>query len=338
MPPGIISTPLELPPPLPFRPVRWAMGGHLQTLAGWLLPSNPPEPPWERLNLKLPDGDALVIKLARGTSDSVVYLFHGLGGSTDADYMRRAGALFHGAGHTVISVNHRGAGEGRGLAVHPYHGGSSADLAAVIQTGRGFFPECRHLAVGFSLSGNMLLLLLGQGDDAPALPDAAIAVNPPADLEQGSLRLRRGLNRIYDRRFTRRLWSEVEARWEEVPSHRARTLRAFDAAYTAPRAGFQNRDEYYARCSCGPALASITVPTVILATEDDPLAPSEQVTGYSLAPCIHLHVEPTGGHMGYIAKGLPGRRWLEPALDHYVEALRRILRDPGGEEPDREAP
>lgn len=338
MPPGTVPIPLELPPPLPFHPARWAVGGHLQTLAGWLLPSNPPEPPWERLNLKLPDGDALVIKLARGDSDSVVYLFHGLGGSTDADYMRRAGAVFHGAGHTVISVNHRGAGEGRGLAFHPYHGGSSADLAAVIQTGRGFFPDRRHLAVGYSLSGNMLLLLLGQGDDAPALPDAAIAVNPPADLEQGSLRLRRGLNRIYDRRFTRRLWSEVEARWESLPSHRARTLRAFDAAYTAPRAGFRSRDEYYARCSCGPALASITVPTVILATEDDPLAPSEQVTEYSLAPCVHLHVEATGGHMGYIAQGLPGRRWLEPALAHYVDALRRILRDPCGEEPDREAP
>lgn len=335
MSPGPPVPTLELPRPQPFHPARWAVGGHLQTLAGWLLPSNPPEPPWERLNLKLPDGDALVLKLARGTSDTVVHLFHGLGGSTDADYMRRAGALFFEAGHTVISANHRGAGEGRGLALHPYHSGSSADVAAVIQAGRGFFPDRAQVAVGFSLSGNMLLLLLGQGEDAPALPDAAVAVNPPVDLEMGSLRLRRGLNRLYDRRFTRRLWSEAEARWEEIPARRARTLREFDAAYLAPRAGFRSREEYYARCSCGPGLASITVPTVILTSEDDPLAPFEQVAGFSLAPCVHLHVEATGGHMGYIGHGVRGMRWLEPALAHYVEALRRVVaaEDGRGEAP-----
>jgi len=319
------QTPLDLPSPQPFLPARWAVGGHLQTLAGWMLPSNPPEPPWERLNLKLPDGDALRIKLARGESDTVVHLFHGLGGSTDADYMRRAGAVFHELGHTVVSVNHRGAGEGRGLAQHPYHSGSSGDLAAVLQVGRGFFPDHCHIAIGYSLSGNMLLLLLGQGEEAAFLPDGAIAVNPPTDLEQGSLRLRRGLNRFYDRRFTRLLWAEVDGRWEEVPGRRARTLRAFDQAYMAPRAGFRDREEYYARCSCGPLLAEIQVPTVLLTSKDDPLAPSEHVQGFSLSPSVHLHVEATGGHMGYIGRGVPGARWLEPALVHYVEALRLRL-------------
>jgi len=319
------STPLELPGPPIFHPARWAAGGHLQTLAGWILPSNPPEPPWERLNLKLTDGDALRIKLARGESDTVIYLFHGLGGSTDADYMRRAGALFHGLGHTVLSVNHRGAGEGRGLAQNPYHSGSSADVAAVIQVGRGFFPDRLHIAIGYSLSANMLLLLLGREQEALALPDAAIAVNPPADLEQGSLRLRRGLNRFYDRRFTRQLWAEVESRWESVPPGRARTLREFDQAYMAPRAGFRDRDDYYAKCSCGPSLASITVPTVLITSQDDPLAPSEHVLGFSLAPAVHLHLEATGGHMGYISRDAPGRRWLEPALAHFAQALRSRL-------------
>ncbi len=318
---------LDLPSPPPFLPAKWAVGGHLQTLAGWFLPSNPPEPPWERLNLKLPDGDALRIKMARGESDTVVYLFHGLGGSTDADYMRRAGAVFHGAGHTVISVNHRGAGEGRGLAQNPYHSGSSGDLAAVIQVGRGFFPDRIHIAIGYSLSGNMLLLLLGRETEFMALPDGAIAVNPPADLEQGSLELRRGLNRIYDRRFTRLLWAEVEARWEKVPARRAHNLRDFDQFYMAPRAGFRDREAYYAQCSCGPCLAEIQVPTVLLTAKDDPLAPSDHVTGFSLSPSVHLHVEATGGHMGYIAHDLPGLRWLEPALSHYVDALRLAILD-----------
>src|SRR5512145_2124687 len=120
-------------PPLSCDPPLWARGAHAQTLLGHFLPSRTADLPWERLNLKLPDGDALRVLLARGTSDVVIHLFHGLGGSAEADYMRRAASLFGAQGHTVMAINHRGAGEGRGLAARPYHMGCTSDIAAMIQ-------------------------------------------------------------------------------------------------------------------------------------------------------------------------------------------------------------
>jgi predicted alpha/beta-fold hydrolase len=313
------------PPAIPCIPPFWARGGHLQTLAGFLKPSHPVEPPWERLNLKLPDGDALRIRLVRGSSNAVVYLFHGLGGSADSDYIRRMASRFWSQGHTVLAINHRGAGEGRGLAARPYHMGCTADLAALLQVGRGFFPEGLHVAMGFSLSATTLLLLLGRDhQQGLTLPDRAIAVNPCIDPERTSLRLAKGLNRIYDRRFVGLLRRWVQDRWEfghsepPVTLPGGATLRDFDELYTAPAAGFRDRADYYAQCATGPHLAKIQIPTILLTSADDPFAPGTDLAGLPLAPAIHLHLEATGGHMGYLGHRVSGLRWMDYALDHYL--------------------
>jgi hypothetical protein len=279
-----------------------------------------------RLNLKLPDGDTLRLRLLHGRTDLVIHLFHGLEGSADAGYMQRAAAHFREQGHTLLAMNHRGAGEGRALASRTGHLGSTADLAAVIQAGRGLFPEHLHVAVGFSSGATILLLLLGR-DQGLVQPDRAIAVSPLLDLERTSLRLGRGLNRIYDRCYVRRQNRRLLDLWEigllpvKPPGPKPATLRELDERYTGPAAGFSGRSDYYAQCSCGPYLAHIRVPTVILAAADDPFAPGGDLEQAALPPPVHLHLEPHGGHLGFLARNVPGHRWLDLALGHYVQAL-----------------
>ncbi len=321
-------------PTLSCRPPFWAKGAHLQTLLGHFLPSPAADLPWERLNLKLADGDALRVLLARGTSDVVVHLFHGLGGSSDADYMQRAATLCAMQGHTVMAINHRGSGEGRGLAAKPYHMGCTPDMAAMIQVGRGFFPEHLHAAVGFSLSATVLLLLLGRDAELPQ-PDLAIAVNPTFDLDLASRRLCQGVNRMYDLRFVKLLRKHVQERWElglleqpvDIPA--LATLREFDELFTARAAGFRDRNHYYASCDCRPHLRGVQVPTVLLTSKDDPFVPSADLMDAELSPQVHLHEEAKGGHMGYVGRGAPGFRWLDYALDHYLRELVAMAKSPG---------
>lgn len=317
-------------PPPHCCPPWWARGAHAQTLLGHWLPSTRHDLPWEILDLPLQDGDVLRARLLPGAG-RVVTLFHGLGGNAGRDYVLRAAAAFRAAGDALLVVNHRGAGEGRGLARHPYHSGVTGDLAAAFRFARGRFPDRRHLGIGYSLSGSILLLLLGRDSGDPAgLPDAAISVNPPADLEHCSRLLGQGLNRLYDLRFVRLLRQEVRARWElgllDAPVHipAMATLRDFDRIFTAPQAGFRDRDDYYSSCSCGPHLAGIRTPTVVLTSEDDPIAPAEQLRRWTHGPGLHLHVESHGGHMGYLDRNLPQRRWLEPALLHFAARLLPI--------------
>jgi uncharacterized protein len=315
-------------PPLSCVPPLWAKGAHAQTLLGHFLSSKTVDLPWEHLNLKLADGDALRVLLARGSSDVVIHLFHGLGGSAEADYMRRASTLFARLGHTVLAINHRGSGEGRGLAAKPYHMGSTADMAAMLQVGRGFFPEHIHVAIGFSLSATVLLLLLGRDIRLDLTqPDLAIAVNPPVDLEKASHRLGRGFSRAYDLRFVHLLRNHLRDLWEfglleqPIAIPRLATLREFDELYTAKAAGFSDRSDYYARCSCAPYLRGIQTPTVILTSADDPIAPAKDLEGAELSAAVHLHVEATGGHMGYLGRGVPSLRWLDYALEHYLREM-----------------
>lgn len=307
-------------PGLACVPPPWARGAHLQTIAAQYLPNPPDDLPWERLRLDLGDGDALALRALDGTSGVAVHLFHGLGGSVDGHYMRRLAAVLHARGHAVLAANHRGAGEGAGLARRTYHSGATGDMAAVLRLGRRRFPGQLQVAVGFSISANILLLLAGR-DRHLDLPDRAIAVNPPADLEACSVRLGRGFNRVYDQYFVQRLRREVAGRPGGEAARAARTLRAFDAAYTAPQAGFPTRDAYYALCSCGPHLAGIQVPTVILTSQDDPFAPAADILTQPRSEAVHLHVEATGGHMGYVTRNLPDHRWLDYAVSHYLDGL-----------------
>lgn len=308
-------------PLLSCEPPFWAQGGHLQTIAGQFLPFTVPELPWQNHRLRLKDGDALALQSVGGTTGVAVHLFHGMAGSTQGHYMRRAAARFHAQGHAVLAVNHRGAGEGMGWSRDFYHGGSTADMAAALSFGRERFPGHLQVAIGFSISASILLLLLGR-DSIEGVPDRAIAVNPPADLEACSRRLASGLNLVYDQYFIRRIRREVQTRPGATSLVPTRTTRDFDSAYAAAMAGFPDRETYYAQCSCGPHLGNIQVPTVILSARDDPFAPAGDILKHTLSPAVHLHVERFGGHMGYVSDNLPDRRWLDYALEHYLNELR----------------
>jgi predicted alpha/beta-fold hydrolase len=141
------------------------------------------------------------------------------------------------------------------------------------------------------------------------------------DLEACSRRLVTGFNRCYDQYFVRRVRGEVLRRPGARPLPATATLRAFDAVYTAPQGGFPSREAYYAQCSSGPHLAGIRVPTVILTAQDDPFAPAGDILACAPGAAVHLHVEPFGGHMGYLSRDLKGYRWQDYALEHYLGEL-----------------
>jgi predicted alpha/beta-fold hydrolase len=295
----------------PCRPPWWARGPHAQTLLGHLLPRRAPRIGGEAHELELGDGDRLVVfERAVQGSRCVVYLFHGLGGDSDADYVRGCAAQLPDC--SIVAFNHRGCGAGRGLAKQPYHSGATGDLDAVLEWGRSRHPHALHIGIGFSLSGNTLLLLLARGGG----PDAGIAVNPPIDLAAASDAISSGFNRLYDLRFVQQCRRDPRCR--DVRIRPWDTLRRVDDLYTAPAAGFRDAAHYYAQCSAAPELCAIDRPAVILTAADDPLVPIESFR--CVPDQVHLHVETHGGHLGYLDRS---GRWLDRAIARYVAALIR---------------
>jgi predicted alpha/beta-fold hydrolase len=322
-------------PPPPLLAPLWARGPHAQTILAHLLPA-----PWPALvpgqdgvtihEVPLPDGDRLCVLHRPGTSGTRVVVFHGLSGDSSSDYVRLAAAVASARGHSVLAVNHRGCGPGAGLARGMYHSGRGDDCGEVLAWARRELPPARHLAVGFSLSGNALLHLLSGGGPEDHWPDGAITINPPIDLRACSLALMRGANRLYELRFVRRCTRTMERRAADgllpegfrVP--RVRTLWEFDERVTAPLSGFADAEDYYRRCSTRDRLERIERPTAVLHAADDPFVPVTAFESLRLPPAVHLHVEPRGGHVGYLTSEglrLRPRPWLLHALDHFLAAL-----------------
>lgn len=326
-------SPEDLPlPSVPCRPPRWAASGHAQTILGNFWPVSLPERTSTAEEVLLPDGDRLRLRCFAGARDVLVCVFHGLGGHDKRPYVRRVTELCCARDLEVWTVNHRGCGSGRGLARGTYHSGVAADLGAVFTRARALRPDARILAIGFSLSANALLLNLGDGHDGPhAKPDLAIAVNPPVDLARCSELISHPRHRLFNAFFVRSCVRSVRERELDglipagrYPVHTRMTLAEFDDVYTAPAGGFTDRHDYYARCSARPVLPRITTPTVILHAEDDPFIDARDLKTAELGPGVRLHLERHGGHLGYISRDAPYRRWLDYALGHYVDALTAL--------------
>jgi len=317
-----------------FRPHPLLPGGHAQTLlAAWL--------PWRRVpyraaqhRVRLSDGDSLVVHddcpPEWKPGERVALLMHGLGGSYESGYMVRVSQRLFERGLRTFRLDLRGAGAGADCARRSYHAGCSSDVLEVLQFLRTLCPGSAICPIGFSLSGNIILKLLGEWPEAAAeIVDRAIAVNPPIDLRRSVQELSRLANRFYDRHFVSVLHRSVLQRRQSMPDaaipqtyDRPRRLYDFDDQYTARVAGFENAEEYYARCSAAQFLKSIVVPTEILTSLDDPLVPVSSFDGVLLPDTVRLHVAEGGGHLGYFAAAGtdPDRRWMDWRVVNWVQS------------------
>lgn len=318
-----------LPTIEPFAASPLAPGGDLQTIIGYYWPVNASVDHQGEEIISLPDGDRLLAYAHESTRGrGVVVLLHGLGGDADAPYMRRLAKVFTQDGWHVLRVNHRGAGAGRKLARRIYHSGRSEDVSAVLLHAAQKWPGLPLFAAGFSLSGNMLLKLLGEAAEpvSPALR-AAMAVCPPADLSLCARALRRRRNKIYDLRFVRKVMKNFHERRTDFPDDfppppPVSTLYQIDNLLTAPLAGYESAEDYYQHCQSKPHLHKIAVPTLLLASDDDPFIPPETFAGIPENQQLLLHLTRSGGHLGFIhaRKTAHGhRRWMDYTLLAFVQ-------------------
>ena len=318
--------------PRPFHAPRWLRGPHAQTVGGKLLRRDPGVP-LERERLTLPDGDFVDMDLGPeprgvGPRAPLAVVLHGLEGSAQRLYMRNTYAELLRRGVRPVGLNFRSCSGEPNRAARMYHSGETTDLAAVVAHLRDAFPGRPIAGIGFSLGGNVLLKHLGERGGDAALA-AAAAVSVPYDLSAGANALEKGvMSRVYNAYFLRMLRGKMRAKQAllselvDVPvTLRARTLRQFDEAATAPLHGFADAEDYYARSSSGPFLARICVPTLLLHSFDDPFLPPDRVPVHAADanPWIVPAFADTGGHVGFV-EGTPRRPrfWAEEEAARFV--------------------
>ncbi len=293
---------------------------------------------------ELRDGDFLDVDVGPepGTRAPLTLVLHGLEGSSRRRYVRSACRELLARGIRPVALNLRGCSGETNRRPRLYHSGETGDPAFVLEGLRKAFPDRPLGALGFSLGGNVLLKLLGEREDGGSgLLDAAVAISVPMDLAAASAELEATvMGRFYVGHFLRSLKRKVramagilEGRMDLAAALRARTLREFDEAATAPLHGFRNADDYYARSSSTAFVGGIRVPTLVLHSLDDPFLPARALPREALGanPRIVAALTPRGGHVGFM-EGPPWspRFWAEEEGARFLaETLRPAAETPG---------
>ena len=332
------------PPPEPFRPAPGVRGPHRQTLIGRLVRAGA-RADYARESLETADGDRL--SLDRGVEGPrirppdadapVLLVLHGLEGSSASGYARLTVREALRVGLRPYVLNFRSCDGGPNRRLRSYHSGETGDPALAVAHLRRRHPGAPLLAIGYSLGGTVLLDLLAEPGGADGIT-AAAAVSVPYDLAAGARHLERPSAAIYTRYFLRSLRRKAREKARRFPGRfdasaaaRARTLRAFDDAFTAPVHGFADAEDYYARASSLPRLGRIRIPTLLVQAEDDPFLPRGTLDAVRAVenPSVRLAFSEHGGHLGFLASAGGGRPrpWVEPVAVAWLADRAREASD-----------
>ena len=332
---GVRSGPVRpaFVPTDPFRPAWGAAGPQRQTLLAHLI-RRPRPPPLRRERVDTHDGDFLDLDWLDVPKDRPhVLVLHGLEGSPGSGYVRATLNEIAGRGWGAVAMAWRSCSGEPNRALRSYCSGETEDPRFVCTRIREAGVRGPLFAIGFSLGANALLKLLAEtGEEAPV--DAAAAVSTPFDLAACALVLDApwGSGALYRREFLRTLRRKALSKLREHPAcglspeavRGARTLRAFDDAFTAPSNGYRDADDYYARASSGPLLPRIRRPVLCISAEDDPMIPVETLPASIPNPMVQLLRTQRGGHVGFLAGSLVRPRfWAEAQAVEFLAQFER---------------
>jgi predicted alpha/beta-fold hydrolase len=299
----------------PFRARRWLSGGHVQTIASFLLPRKIHLPPAEERLVEV----APEIKIRclyywqrERAAALTVIVVHGLEGSSDSQYMQGIARNGLAAGMNVVLMNQRNVLGNDGVS--------------------------RFALIGFSMGGNLVLKLAGEwASSGPAEFRAVAAVCPAMDLAASADALHDPANRIYEYYFLMQLFRRLRRKARLFPdkfdASRLRgisTLRMFDDRITAYYCGFTGADDYYARAAASNVVDRIAVPALIIHAANDPFIRIQPETLRRVAanPNITYIETEDGGHCAFLSdpnlaagngKADDDGRWAEREVVEFVK-------------------
>ena len=312
-----------------FQPHPLLPGAHLQTIASLFRPE--PRLVLRRERLELADGDFVDVGWSgdHNKTGPLALLVHGLCGGFDSKYVRGTACHLIAQGWRTVILQLRGAGPEPNRLHRCYNQGDTEDLRYVWHLLREREPQAFIASVGWSLGGNVTLKALAEEGKAAPI-DIAAAASVPFSIQPCAERLRTGFSRIYQRRLLDDLKDSLRRKHPNIAASPLVNLAAalgaknfieYDAAYTAPLAGFRDAEDYYQQSSCGRLLRNIRRPTLIVHALDDPFMTTAIVPELdALSPNVTLEVAQSGGHVGFVSAdnlGLP-YCWLERRLAAFL--------------------
>ena len=292
----------------PFKErIPW-IGADLQTLRDTFASDELPDVSSLEIRIKVPPlknrqkgGGSLVAYLDKPKISSdingLVLLLHGLGGSSRRRGLTRMASALVESNFAVLKLNLRGSDPCRNYVDGTYAAECNSDLVPVLRRAREISYKLTNeyncskniplFGAGISLGGTILLNACMSDE---SLLDGLVCISSPLDLHECSSSIERPRNFIYQKWLLNRLIrqtledpfgiEETEknalVRNKKDKKRKINDIRSFDNFITAPRWGYKDVEEYYAKAS--PFFSLIknekSLPkTLFIQSKDDPWVP-----------------------------------------------------------------
>ena len=285
--------------------------------------------------VSLSDGGVVTLvwstELPISSGDQIVLILPGLNNSSETGFIRvlqrRLTSAMEAEGKrphvAVLDMRHTGTAKGGDNDVpKPFSAASWKDLYDVFAHLNERYGGAPVHLVSQSLGAGITLKFLGQ-ENVPRELRSATAVSPPVSYAGISRHLNRGLSALMTipMKISFLLNSTLRNAVPSVPAVvKSLTMRHFERHTICPLEGFKDEFDYYRQNEPSCTMPNITVPTLILASRDDPICPPppDSVSSAFVALCT----TDFGGHLGFF--DFWGRRWCDTVIcEHVLYRIRK---------------
>jgi predicted alpha/beta-fold hydrolase len=250
----------------------------------------------------------------------LVILLHGWEGSADSSYVLSAGGRLFDSGYSVFRLNFRDHGNTHALNEDLFHSCRIDEVVNAVRAIHARHPAERLFLVGQSLGGNFAIRVGARARAAGIALERVVAICPVLQPQSTMRALEQGLW-IYRHYFLTRWRQSLRAKAAAFPERydfgsleRFRTLTETTDFFVREYTEFPDLETYLQGYAItGSALAELSVPTVLIAANDDPVIPSRDLARLAQADSLTVELLPRGGHCGFI-DGYSLRSWIDERI------------------------
>ena len=281
---------------------------------------------YDREKLVLNDGDFWNLDWLKKGHNKLVILSHGMEGASDRHYVVRFAKYFHQRGWDALAWNYRGCGGELNLLPKTYYYGSIDDYSEVLNHVLAKDQYDHIILVGFSMGGCLVNKYLGANQNLDQRIRGAISFSVSCDLRHSIQKVERQSMNPYRLLFFNKIMGKLRAKIEaheelkDVPVNTMSTFEDYLKGFVLKYHGLESVDQFYQLSSCKNYFESITVPSLIVNAQNDPILAGDCYPYELVKPLEYLYLETpkNGGHLGFT---LAGKKysWMEIRAKEFID-------------------
>lgn len=234
-------------------------------------------------------------------------LIHGWEGSSESSYLLSAAGALWEKGFDVFRLNMRDHGPTHHLNEGLFHSCRIDEVVGAVVHIQKMFPRKKTFLAGFSLGGNFALRVAVRAPDAGIRLERVAAVCPVLYPPHTLHAMENGLQ-IYHLYFMKKWRDSLRIKRKYFPHLKAlerisgfKSISAMTDYFVTNFTEFPDMMTYLKGYAItGTALKNLQIPSVIIASKDDPVIPAKDIQRLASSKCLDVELTQYGGHCGYL--------------------------------------